>query len=224
MEQHVPSPPTVQEIAAQRRQLLVRLGVAGALIIVLLVGLTVYDRLHQVEQSAPGPVAGGTLPGLIPPAPPPAENPLAEAALRRDTPPEPELTSAPEVAPPGQRVAEPPPAEESAPGGRLVLRGEAPPAPVAPAVAEPVPAPAPPAPAPGATPPAKGYRVQLGVFTSSDNAQALLARLEAQGIPAHLESRVVLGPFPTKAEARAAQIRLRKAGEAAGLVVPPGKR
>lgn len=210
-----------------KHQLMMRAGVAASLIVLLLGGLAVYERMTRVEP--PPPAKPESL--SVPAAPAatvvaPPENPLADAILKRDTPPEPEMTSAPEVAPPGQRHADAPLPSRGAP--RLVLGGEPPPAPV-----KAMPESAPPAatvaeaprlaPAESAQPLAadKGYLVQVGVFGSLDNAEALRQRLEEMGIPAHLESRVVLGPFPSKAAAREAQAHLREAGQNPGLIVPP---
>jgi cell division septation protein DedD len=54
--------------------------------------------------------------------------------------------------------------------------------------------------------------VQTGVFSSTENALALQARLKDQGIPAFVETRVVVGPFRNRAEAEAAKKRLRELG------------
>ncbi|NLR73950.1 SPOR domain-containing protein [Leeia aquatica] len=56
------------------------------------------------------------------------------------------------------------------------------------------------------------YQVQLGLFSHPDNATALLRRLQENGVAAHLESRVVLGPFKDKASAKAAVAQLRALG------------
>lgn len=68
-----------------------------------------------------------------------------------------------------------------------------------------------------------GYLVQLGVFGAMDNAEALHADIVARGLPTRIEGRVVVGPFPTKAAATAAQERLRREGLGTGFVVPPRK-
>ncbi|WP_035051948.1 SPOR domain-containing protein [Andreprevotia chitinilytica] len=57
-----------------------------------------------------------------------------------------------------------------------------------------------------------GYTVQAGVFLHSDNAEKLLQKLQAAGIPAYLETRVQIGPFKNKAEADAAAAKLRALG------------
>jgi DedD protein len=81
----------------------------------------------------------------------------------------------------------------------------------------------PPVAKPTAIPLANGYLVQLGVFGSMDNADGLRADVAARGLPAHVEGRVVVGPFPDKAAAEAARARLKREGLAAGIVVPPRK-
>jgi len=63
-----------------------------------------------------------------------------------------------------------------------------------------------------------GFTVQLGVFTSMENAQALYAKLKEQGIPAFLETRVVVGPFRDRLEADAAQRKLTALG-ISGVIV-----
>lgn len=223
-----------------KRRLLMRAGMAAGLIAVLLLGLALYDRTHRAPPpAAPGPAE------QVPPAarvaqpeantapaaaasPGPIEASPADVAQADNAPSEPEMASAPEQAPPARRQVDGP--EPRRGTERLVLGGEATapphparPAPAAPAAAAPSPGPAPAsAPAePARAPGDKSYLVQLGVFVSPENAEALRAKLEGMGIPARLESRVVLGPFPDQAAARAAQTRLREAGQNAGLIVSP---
>ncbi len=106
--------------------------------------------------------------------------------------------------------------------------GDASPAPAAPAADSALAAPTTPpvSPAPSQPDPASiaGYRIQLGVFDVPANAETLQRELAAQGLPAHIQSRVVLGPFSTRAKAQAAQAALRKAGQAPGILVPPRGR
>lgn len=119
-------------------------------------------------------------------------------------------------------LAEPPPTPETPPAP------EVPPAAAVPTV-EPSPAPSP---APAAKRPAQpapaaladGYRVQLGVFGDPANAAALQAELDGRGLPAHIQSRVVLGPFENRAQAERAQAQLRKAGAESGVVVAPARQ
>lgn len=72
-----------------------------------------------------------------------------------------------------------------------------------------------PAPATG-----KAYVVQVGVFTSPANAQALQQQLLKAGIPAHTETRVQLGPFQDRREAETALAKVKKLGVNAVLVAP----
>jgi len=72
-----------------------------------------------------------------------------------------------------------------------------------------------PAPATG-----EAYLVQVGVFMSPANAQALQHQLVKAGIPAHTETRVQLGPFQDRREAEAALAKLKKLGVNAVLVAP----
>jgi DedD protein len=64
----------------------------------------------------------------------------------------------------------------------------------------------------------KGYMIQVGVFTSPANAQALQQQLQRAGIEAHLETRVQLGPFKDKRDAERALARAKKLGINAVLV------
>jgi DedD protein len=65
----------------------------------------------------------------------------------------------------------------------------------------------------------KAYLVQVGVFTSPANAQALQKQLQRAGIEAHLETRVQIGPFKDKREADKALSRAKKLGINAVLVI-----
>jgi DedD protein len=64
----------------------------------------------------------------------------------------------------------------------------------------------------------KGYLVQVGVFNSPANAQALQKQLQRAGIQARLETRVQLGPFKDKRDAEKALARARKLGIDAVLI------
>ena len=68
--------------------------------------------------------------------------------------------------------------------------------------------------------PAKAYVVQVGVFMSPANAQALQQQLARAGIPAHTETRVQLGPFKDRREAETALAKVKKLGVDAMLVAP----
>ena len=76
----------------------------------------------------------------------------------------------------------------------------------------------PPAAKPSPPDSAKAYLVQVGIFRSRANAQALQKQLQRAGIQAHLETRVQLGPFKDKREADKALSSARKLGIEAVLV------
>ncbi len=69
-----------------------------------------------------------------------------------------------------------------------------------------------------ASTPGKAYLVQVGVFRSPANAQALQKQLRRAGIEAHLETRVQIGPFKDKRDADKALVRAKKLGINAILV------
>ena len=71
-----------------------------------------------------------------------------------------------------------------------------------------------PAPQAGALPaaPVRTYIVQVGVFNSLANAQALQKQLQRAGIRTHLETRVQMGPFRNKHDADRAIARAKKLG------------
>lgn len=226
----------------QRTVLLRRAGVAGGLILALLVALAWYERSQTMPElpqlaEAPPPLPKLEEPPRGAPPMPTAEQVEAAAAGDASGPgPDgavPELTAAPVVVAPDARQDETPPAASGAP--RLVLGAEAsamkgkppaPPEPDAAAVVAKADVAAPKVAAPAPTPPRTdveaikdGYMVQLGVFSAPGNAQALVDRVDALGIPAHIESRVVVGPFKNRSEADAARRKLSASGLGKGLVV-----
>ena len=66
-----------------------------------------------------------------------------------------------------------------------------------------------------------GYRIQLGVFGDAGNALKLYEQVAAQGFEAHIQSRVMVGPFADRAAAEKARQALRRAGVVQGAVVTP---
>jgi len=218
----------------QRSALLRRAGVAAVLIVGLLAGLAWFERA-QTEADVPAMAEAPPpppLPELPRGAPPMPTAEAVEAMVAAETGHTPsgdqasaELTAAPVVVEPDKRTDETPPALTGSP--RLVLGGDSgtsdgqptpPPAPTA----APMPKEAAPKAAPTkvATPPVKdGYLVQLGVFSAPGNAQALVDKVDALGIPAHIESRVVVGPFKDRAEADAARKQIAQSGLGKGMVV-----
>ncbi|QKJ65355.1 SPOR domain-containing protein [Deefgea piscis] len=65
---------------------------------------------------------------------------------------------------------------------------------------------------PAATTGQQGYSVQAGVFLHANNAEKLLVQLQTAGIPAYLETRVQIGPFKSKSQADIAVKKLRQLG------------
>ena len=65
-----------------------------------------------------------------------------------------------------------------------------------------------------------GFLLQAGVFASQQRAEELHAKLTLSGVPSTLETRVQVGPFNTRQEAEAAQIKLRELGVETVLVPP----
>ncbi|AOX99583.1 SPOR domain-containing protein [Jeongeupia sp. USM3] len=203
---------TDDPIEAQRAQqklhtqLYWRLGVA-----VVLIGAVV-GALRWLDRSGPAQSAA-----QIAPPSPIASAPAAVGASAI----EPEAT---DEAPPVQASApagSPETARPQAPTTAMPPEQQAPApqaaAPQAPQPAQPVEATT--APVKVATPPPvaivkrpDGYTVQAGVFLHSDNAEKLLRKLQAAGVPAYLETRVQIGPFKTRAEADAAARKLRTLG------------
>ena len=204
-----------------KKKALLRLALAGVITATALAGLWWLDQ-------------GGNKPSAKP-ATPASPSPIVPAPLTETAPPQtetPDVASATDAAPatqespvgataaPGAPTEPPPPPRVSntpAPVHALAQTSGPHPAPVAPAAAV-TPAPMPPqaampAPAPEtAIPAGKGFVVQLGVFSNPDNARELLDKLNKQGIRAHLEARVQMGPFLNRREAERAQAEMRKLG------------
>lgn len=66
---------------------------------------------------------------------------------------------------------------------------------------------------------ARRFLVQVGVFSNHVNAEELVTKLQAAGIPAQIESRVQVGPFASRAEADTARAKLKTLGIDDGLLV-----
>ena len=213
--------------AVARRQAWLRAGGGLSLIALLLAGLAFYEQQARTPAPPAVPAALAPLPApniVSTPSEPPIVPALAQPGEAGGSGEEapvatPELSRAPEVAPPALRQPEEAPmpagtgaAAEGHP--RLTLHQ----APSEPDAAEPAAAAAAPVAAP--IPAGKGFLVQLGVFGSSANAESVYAELQRQGIPARIESRVVAGPFASRKSAEEARERLARVGLARGLVVP----
>jgi DedD protein len=199
-----------------------RLVLALSFIALVIVALALFDRYW----SAPKPIATtasppaeppviATLPKPIQPAPETTQPERAQSIPRLPPPPPPSVSNEPLA--PGEstgqvKLAHGPAAADIVPestGGA----SRAPAKTASNSSAEPSPAPA----ASKAAPSATGYVVQLGVFASIEHAQSLQGKLKEQGIPTTLETRVIVGPFPDRAGADAAQKKLNALG-ISGLV------
>jgi cell division septation protein DedD len=202
------SPAPAEQQVKQRA--LRRLALAVALIGLAVVGIALLDHYSTSREPTPAqlpdrePPAVAALPPPKPIAPPPSEAP-ADAV--------------PPMPPPPSVAAEPPAPSEARPRAEPPAR----PSPSVSASVEDTSAPTPAAAAQLGGPPqavggiTPGFVVQLGLFSTVENAQALRARLESQGIPVFLETRVVVGPFRDRAEADAALAKLKALG-VAGVV------
>jgi len=60
----------------------------------------------------------------------------------------------------------------------------------------------------------KGPHLQAGIFASPANAEEMRKKLEAEGYPAYLETRVHVGPFQSRKEADKAREKLKEQGTA----------
>lgn len=207
-----------------RKKALLRLAVAGIVTAAALGGLWWLDQGgNEQKQTAPEarpPAPIVSAPQTEAPAPAPEQEP-ASADQQAAMPPPAVAPEAPEHIPPPARAGElpPPPRVSNAPDRSTLATPRAalaPPPAISPA--------APPRP-PVAAPPAvaaagKGFVVQLGVFSNPDNARELVEKLNKQGIRAHLEARVQVGPFLNRQEAEKAQAEMRKLGYNALVTLP----
>lgn len=232
-ESHLAPPPPETD---ERRKLLIRGG--GALLVIgaLLLVLLVWERNETELAPTPSPKAALPTPeqiraasGDAAPSAQSAAMPVVESSAPKvdvETPVAAQsVTSPPEEAEETRGVElKPAPAHKSetsaaeGTGGRVHVQTAPAPAPAVTGtphlVVQTEPAP------PGAKPPAgRAFALQAGVFSTPRNAEDLKARLELAGLPAQLETRVVLGPFKTRQEAEQAQSKLKTLGLARGQLV-----
>lgn len=226
----------------EKKTLLVRIGIAGALIVAMIGALALFEQQQKQPTSAApeskksptaaqSPVttgaqnqAGGPIAAASgePPTAPPA---------KPDAPAEPERSGPPQVAEPaatGKAGLAKPAIDKAASAAedthpRLIVgRGGEPPS----VAKAPAPQSAPARPATLESPPlarpavGSGFLVQVGVFSNLGNAEELRKKLADAGIPAQIEARVQVGPFATQAEASAAQQKLKSIGMEPGMLLP----
>jgi DedD protein len=205
-----------------KKKALLRLAVAGVVTAAALGGLWWLDKSSGEAKKAK-PVITAPAPIVTAPA---TETPVPATEAPATAPPTPAVettaehpatapeTTAAETAPPPPRVSNTPkPTPSPAPAPTHTS--------VAPPVAKAAPAPLPPAVLPPPIQPSgKGYIVQLGVFSNPDNAREMVEKLNKQGVRAHLEARVQIGPFLNRQEAEKAQAEMRKLGYNALVTLP----
>ena len=225
------------------RRAMRRLAIALALIAAAIAGLALLDRYNATQKRSqapfPEPRALPQPAGRQPTEPSPTAPPTPSTVPQPQQPPPPPVVSNEAMAPsesarpkateevpgikppPPQLKPTPPQAVMKAPTSVTAKPQETPPSGTAPAqkptsekaiAAAPSKAVEPSAP--------KGYLVQVGVFTTSENARALQAKLAQKGIPSFIETRVVVGPFKDRAEADAVNKQLQEMG-LQGVVVTP---
>ena len=200
-----------------------RLALALALIVVAIVALGILDhysgrkRAVVPERPPSEPPAISTLPPPKPlePGSPAPEAPATQPGPALPPPPPPNVEERPTARPPAQTAGHAATPESA--GGATPSRSAPAPA-VESGKRVPGSAAAPPPAAIPAVEARQGFVVQLGMFTTVENAQSLQAKLKEQGIPAFLETRVVVGPFRDRAEADAAQRKLKELG-VGGVIV-----
>jgi DedD protein len=214
-----------------KKKALLRLAVAGVVTAAALGGLWWLDQSDSkkppVAEAPPAPIVSAPPPEVAAPQTEVLET-EPEAPLAEDSPdvsPEAGMEK-PATTERGQLKAPPPPPKVS--NNPLPPRAQPSPQPAFPSQMAPRPAaltPTVPSAPPAAEPlpqgvSGKGYVVQLGVFSNPDNARELVTKLNKQGIRAHMEARVQLGPFLNRQEAEKAQIEMRKLGYNALLTLP----
>ena len=232
------------EVAADpseiKRKLAWRMGFAGLMIVGLLGGLALFDRLSapsEPEPSAPQftepvPVAKKMITQPVTPAEPAPEAakvpsketstpeataaPVDKSAPRAEPPPRPAVAAHPALPrasqPAGQAAGRAVPSQSRPAAAAAPSRSESPVATV-----QPQPAPAPPR-------LFSGYALQAGVFSDPRRAEELNARLILEGIPSTIEARVQVGPFKSRAEAEAAREKMKAMGIDAVLLLPKGAK
>lgn len=217
---------------ALRKRLLSHIAVAGVVILGLLGGLAVFEVLNKPQAPALPKMAAAPIdpPAVAEPAKPlevAREEPEEES--KETVVPEPERTETVLESPQSVKSAKPltlpatPHAASIKPPPPVVtpakpdLRQE-----IAKAIPErPSVASSPPAAKPlaQAAESARRFLVQVGVFSNPANAEELVTKLQAAGIPVHVETRVQVGPFASRAEVDAARAKLRAMGIDDGLLV-----
>lgn len=229
---------TVEDDSALRKRLLSRIAVAAVVILGLLGGLAIFDVLNRPQAPALPKMAATPIepPAVAEPAAKAGEEAPADAGKEEKA----ETADAASVPVPERTeaaLAPLPPAKPLTPPATSRSASIKPPPPVAAPVkpdapreiARAIPERTVPARAAPHAPPsrplaqvvegARRFLVQVGVFSNHANAEELVTKLQAAGIPAQIESRVQVGPFASRAEADAARTKLKALGIDDGLLV-----
>ena len=224
---------TAEDDNALKKRLLSRIAVAGVVILGLLGGLAVFDTLNRPQTP--------TMPTM---ATAPIESPVAAEPAKQEEQPaaagQKEEVVADAVPERTEDALSPLPAGKplTAPATPRTASIKPPPPTVAPArpdlrheIAKAIPERSAPLATQSSIPStptkslaqvvdgAKRFLVQVGVFSNHANAEELMTKLQAAGIPAQIESRVQVGPFTSRAEADAARAKLKSMGIDDGLLV-----
>lgn len=219
--------------AELKQRLIRRVAVAVVLIVALLGGLAVLDALNvpppvKPAEEAPvlalsGPKPAETKAEEKPPEPAAQEEPKKA----EEVPAEPEKSATPVA--PNKTERSPRPLTKPAEARPAMLKPSEslitakPPAPVTALVRPPRPA------APASRPLTQSlgmpgmFMLQLGVFNNTANAEELRAKLELNGIPSQIESRVQVGPFKNRLEAEQVRNKLKQLGMEPGMLVATKK-
>ena len=222
-----------------RRKLLARVGIAAAIVVLLLGALVLFDTMIEREKPAKQ-IARVEPPTRViekstneeKPAVPaeekaeekPAEKPAPSEAGKEPVA-EPERTEAPTVARARQERPLTPPATTKPasmhPGAVVAAQQPEP----AQAIAHAAPAARPAQPAAASRPIARAveaarqFLLQVGVFNNVANAEELRAKIESAGLPVRIETRVQVGPFASRQEVEQARAKLTALGIDESLVV-----
>ncbi len=221
-----PNPPDGDE--ALRRSLLKRVGVAAVLVVALLAALMLFDGQSGRDEQRVAPVARVEPP--VKPIEQPTEPAVVDVAEQADVAAVPEDTETPISRPRAdERPLTMPARAQNAAMRPAESMAAAPKPDVARDIARVVP-PKEAATMPTASRPiaqaiesSRHFQLQMGVFNNLANAEELKTRLEAAGVPAHIEARVQVGPFASRGEAEQAREKLKLLGMAPGLIVAARK-
>ena len=221
-----PNPPDGDE--ALRRSLLKRVGVAAVLVVALLAALMLFDGQSGRDEQRVAPVARVEPP--VKPIEQPTEPAVVDVVEQADVAAVPEDTETPISRPRAdERPLTMPARAQNAAMRPAESMAAAPKPDVARDIARVVPPkeaatmPTASRPIAQATESSRHFQLQMGVFNNLANAEELKTRLEAAGVPAHIEARVQVGPFASRREAEQAREKLKSLGMEPGLIVAARK-